>query len=100
LGRSPMGERPLGRQSMEFVMKHFMCAIGLLALVAMGSLMGSSPAHADYALVQFGDGYCRIWWDSADTPWGIGWTKIVVGLPDQFAARAALDAALSQGVCH
>ena len=77
-------------------MKYFMCAIGLLALVAMGS----SPARADYALVQFGDGYCRIWWDSADTPWGIGWTKIVVGLPDQFAARAALDTALAQGVCH
>jgi hypothetical protein len=91
-----MGERPVGPHSKEFVMKHFLCAIGLLALAATGS----SPAQADYALVQFGDGYCRIWWDSADTPWGIGWTKIVVGLPDQFAARAALNTALSQGVCH
>ena len=77
-------------------MKPLIYAISLLAL----AVTASSTARADYALVQFGDGYCRIWWDSAETPWGVGWTKIVVGLPDQFAARAALDNALSQGVCH
>jgi hypothetical protein len=60
----------------------------------------SSAARADYAVVQFGDGYCRIWSGSADTPWGVGWTKLAVGLPDHFAARAALDDALAQGVCH
>jgi hypothetical protein len=41
----------------------FAYAIGLLAL----ALTATSPARADYAVVQFGDGYCRIWWDSADT---------------------------------
>ena len=50
----------------------FAYAIGLLAL----ALTATSPARADYAVVQFGDGYCRIWWDSADTPWGVGWTKL------------------------
>ena len=59
-----------------------------------------SPARADYAVVQFGDGYCRIWWDSADTPWGVGWTKLVIGLPDHFAARAALDSEIAQGACR
>jgi hypothetical protein len=77
-------------------MKHLACAIGFLTL----AVTAASPARADYALVQFGNGYCRIWWNSADTPWGVGWTKLVVGLPDDFAARAALDNAIAQGVCH
>jgi hypothetical protein len=71
-------------------------AIGLLAI----GFVGSTPARADFAVVQFGDGYCRIWWDSADTPWGPSWSKIAIGLPDHFAAQAALDTALSQGVCR
>jgi hypothetical protein len=91
-----LGDGLVGPQSKEFVMKRLACAIGLFTL----AVVASSPARADYALVQFGDGYCRIWWDSADTPWGVGWTKIVVGLPDHFAARAALDSAIAQGVCH
>ena len=39
-------------------MKRFAYAIGFLAL----ALTATSPARADYAVVQFGDGYCRIWW--------------------------------------
>jgi hypothetical protein len=81
---------------MKHVLKRSACALGLLAL----AVMASSTARADFAVVQFGDGYCRIWADSADTPWGTGWTKIAIGLPDQFAARAALDDAFAQGVCH
>ena len=45
-----------------------------LAVLAIGFV--GSPARADYALVRFEDGWCRIWWDSAGTPWGVGWTKI------------------------
>jgi hypothetical protein len=45
-----------------------------LAVLAIGFAV--SPACADYALVRFEDGWCRIWWDSAGTPWGVGWTKI------------------------
>ena len=77
-------------------MKRLACAIGLLGL----ALTATSPARADYAVVQFGDGYCRIWRDGADTPWGVGWTKLVIGLPDDFAARAALDSEIAQGACH
>jgi len=77
-------------------MKQLAFAVGLLAVV----FTASTPARADYALVQFGDGYWRIWWDSADTPWGTGWTKIAVGLPDHMAAEAALDAAIVQQVCR
>lgn len=94
--RSPVGSWSGGTTIREFVMKRLACAIGLLAL----ALTATSPARADYAVVQFGDGYCRIWWDSADTPWGVGWTKLVIGLPDHFAARAALDSEIAQGACR
>jgi len=77
-------------------MKHLACAIGFLAL----AVAAASPVRADYALVQFGNGYCRIWWNSADTPWGVGWNKLIIGLPDDLAARAALDNAIAQGICQ
>jgi hypothetical protein len=96
LGRSPVGSWSGRTTIREFVMKRLACAIGLLAL----ALTATSPARADYAVVQFSDGYCRIWWDSADTPWGVGWTKLVIGLPDDFAARAALDSEIAQSACH
>ncbi len=77
-------------------MKRLAFAAGLLA----AGLAASTPARADFALVQFGDGYCRIWWDSADTPWGAGWTKIAIGLPDYLAAQAALANARAQRICR
>jgi hypothetical protein len=78
-------------------MKQLVLTIGLLTL----AVAASSPARADdYAVVQFEDGFCRIWWESAGTPWGIGWTKIAIGLPDHFAAEAALDTAISRRVCR
>lgn len=77
-------------------MKRWVFAVGLL----VAGLAASTPARADFALVQFADGYCRIWWDSASTPWGDNWTKVAVGLPDHEAAQAALDSAIAQGVCR
>jgi hypothetical protein len=77
-------------------MKRFAFA---LAAVLVG-IVGSTPARADFAIVQFQDGWCKIWWDSAATPWGAGWTKILVGLPDWLAASAALDSARAQGICR
>lgn len=77
-------------------MKRLALAAGFLAVI----FAAATPARADYAVVQFGDGYCRIWWDSADTPWGARWTKIAVGLPDHMTAQAALDTAIAQRVCN
>jgi len=76
-------------------MKRLAFAIGLLAL----GLAASSPAHADYAVVQYGNGHCQIWWDSSDNPWGTDWRKIMIGLPSWSAADVALDSARAQGVC-
>ena len=63
-------------------------AVGLLVA---GPAM-STPARADFALVQFGDGDCRIGWDSGDNPWGAGWTKVAVALPDYQSAQPRLAA--------
>jgi hypothetical protein len=77
-------------------MKRLAFAAGLLA----AGLVASSPALADYAVIHFDDGFCKIWWDSAGNPWGAGWTKIAVALPDPMAAQGALDMAISQRVCR
>ncbi len=77
-------------------MKRLAFALGLLAV----GFVATKPAHADYAVVQFDDGFCRVWWDSAGTPWGIGWTKLAVGLRDPGAAHAILDSAITQGACR
>ena len=68
-------------------MKRLAFAIGVLAL----GFAASTPARADYALVKFESGYCRIWWDSAGNPFGVGWIKVAVGLPDYEAAVLAED---------
>jgi hypothetical protein len=76
-------------------MKSVAFAIGLVAL----GLAASTPARADFALVRYGNGHCQIWWDSSDNPWGVGWTKIVVGLPNWDAASVALFDARAQSIC-
>lgn len=77
-------------------MKRLAFAVGLMA----AGLAVSSPARTDYAVVQFGDGFCQVWWDSAGNPWGTGWTKLSIGLPNYDVARAALDTAIMQGTCR
>jgi hypothetical protein len=76
-------------------MKRLAFAIGILAIG-----LTISPARADFAVVRFEDGFCRIWWDSAGTPWGAGWTKLALGMPDWPTAWAALDSARAQGACR
>jgi hypothetical protein len=76
-------------------MKRLAFAIGVLAL----GFAASSPARADFAVVKFEDGYCRIWWDSAATPWGSNWQKIAMA-PDWAAAWAALDNAIKTNLCR
>ena len=45
-------------------MKKFLFAIGALAL----GLTATAPAHADFAIVKFKSGYCRIWDHTAVAP--------------------------------
>ena len=50
-------------------MERFAFAIGVFAL----GFVASSAARADYAVVMFKDGYCRVWNDSKATPTAPGW---------------------------
>jgi len=45
-------------------MKKFLFAIGALAL----GLTATAPAHADFAIVKFKSGYCRIWDNTVVAP--------------------------------
>jgi hypothetical protein len=69
-------------------------AIGVLVL----GLAATSPARANFSVVKFEAGYCRIWWDSGATPWGTNWTKVATA-PDFVAAWAAQDALVKKGTC-
>ena len=73
-------------------------AFAVCLLIA--GLAASKPARADFAVVRFAEGFCKIWWDSADNPWGSGWTKIALGLPDYLTAQVALANARAQGTCR
>jgi len=75
-------------------MKRLIFAVGILAL----GFAASTPARADYSVVKFELGFCRIWWDSSAAPWGSGWTKIATA-PDWASAWAALDAAVAAKKC-
>jgi hypothetical protein len=75
-------------------MRRLAFAIGVLAL----GFAAPAPARADYAVVRWTDGYCRIWWDAGATPWGAGWAKVATA-PDWSGAMAAFDAAVKSNTC-
>jgi hypothetical protein len=75
-------------------MKRLAFAVGILAL----GFTAPTPARADFAVVKFELGFCRIWWDSAAKPWGPGWTVVAIA-PDFSSAWAAQDAAVKKGKC-
>jgi hypothetical protein len=76
-------------------MKRLAFGLGILAL----GFAASTPARADYAVVQFESGYCQIWWDSSATPWGSGWKKLAIA-PDYSGASSALNAAIADRICN
>lgn len=47
-------------------MKRLAFAVGLLAL----GFSAATPARADFAVAKFGDGYCRVWTETAFQPAG------------------------------
>ena len=75
-------------------MKRLAFAVSVLAL----GFAASTPARADYSVVKFELGFCRIWWDTSATPWGAGWTKIATA-PDFGGAWAALTKAVGDKKC-
>jgi len=47
-------------------MKRFVFAVGVLAI----GFAASTPARADFTVVKFESGFCRIWWNTALIRWG------------------------------
>jgi hypothetical protein len=75
-------------------MKRLAFAVGVLAL----GFAASTPARADFAVVKFELGFCRIWWATSAKPWGAGWT-VVATAPDFMSAWTAQSAAVAKGKC-
>jgi hypothetical protein len=76
-------------------MKRLVFALGVLAL----GFAASTPARADFAVVKFELGFCRIWWDTGLKPWGAGWT-VVATAPDFASAWAAQTKAVAAKKCN
>jgi hypothetical protein len=80
-------------------MKRLVFAIGVLALgVFELGFAASTPARADFSVVRFELGYCRIWWNNGINPIGAGWTRVATAA-DFSSAWAAQDAAVKKGKC-
>jgi hypothetical protein len=62
---------------MEVSMKRLALAVGLLVL-GVGTAI---PARADYGVVRFHSGFCRIWPDTAMVPLSASiWHSIAIGV--------------------
>jgi hypothetical protein len=75
-------------------MKRLVFAAGVLAL----GFAAATPARADFAVVKFELGFCRIWWDTGAKPWGASWTVLATA-PDFASAWAAQNLEVKEGKC-
>jgi hypothetical protein len=58
----------------------------------------STPARADFSVMRFELGFCRIWWNNGINLVGTGWTRVATAA-DFTSAWAAQDAAVKKGKC-
>jgi len=75
-------------------MKRFVFAVGVLAL----GFAASTPARADFSVMKFETGFCRIWWNKGVNPLGTGWSRVATA-PDSMGAWAAQSDAVKKGKC-
>ena len=61
----------------------------------------SSPARADYTLVRWAWGDCKIWSNPPNNrPWGDDWTVLAWGLPTYDIAWRVLNDEIARGNCR
>jgi hypothetical protein len=73
-----------------------------LAALVIALSAAASPAWADYAIIRWSSGDCRIW-DNAGlwpVPLGVGWSLLATELPTYGTAAAVLDDMYRQGICR
>jgi hypothetical protein len=81
-------------------MKQLAIALGVLTL----SVTAITQAHADFAVVRFKSGYCRIWGPPAAPPQDFQYLAFRRGWPPHiwwqhmFAVRAGAEAALHEAI--
>ena len=63
-----------------------------LALCVMTFVFAvNAPAHANWRVVQWFYGDCKIWFDKRIPPFGGGWRSLTGPIPDYRAARHVLQ---------
>jgi len=82
----------------ELKMMRFAFAIGLLAL----GFVSTTPASADFAVIAFNSGYCRVWTDTAFGPQDgrYLWFWSPYGWMYRFPTWQAADMAMHRAVAH
>ncbi len=73
-----------------------------LALCALAiAFVVSSPARADYTLVRWAWGDCKIWSNNPNNPpWGDGWSVLAWGIPTYDMAWRVLNDEIARGNCR
>lgn len=74
-----------------------------VALCALAiAFVASSPARADYTLIRWSSGDCKIWSSNYenDRPWGNDWMVLASGLPTYQYAWQVLREEASLGNCR
>jgi hypothetical protein len=75
----------------------------LLALSALAiALATTSPARADYTLIRWVSGDCKIWHEDVGNqrPWGNEWLVLASGLPTYDYAWQVLREEIALGNCQ
>ena len=57
----------------------------------------ASPARADYNLVRWASGDCKIWVNDGNPPWGDGWIVLVWNIPTYDLAWGVLREEAARG---
>ena len=71
----------------------------LALLAAAIAFTVASPARADYNLVRWASGDCKIWVNDGNAPWGYGWTVLVWNIPTYDLAWDVLREETARGNC-
>jgi len=72
----------------------FLCAAAIALAIA-------NPAHADFQVIRWSSGDCKIWNNDNNTmPNGDGWIVLAWGLANYESAWSALNTEISRGQCR
>jgi hypothetical protein len=76
------------------------CSLALCALAI--ALIASNPARADFTLIRWASGDCKIWHDDIDNrrPLGSDWLVLASGLPTYDYAWQVLREETALGNCR